>query len=126
MELDFWSKLFPNSQSVKNKQTNKGITQEESGDTVGRLLCGHPLHQEPYKLGLSEEIRLGSAEESAVHAGVAEPITRKLEFPDRCFSSPAACPRQAHCANRQKERRNDYLMVQNVRAKDEGRAFLIS
>lgn len=50
----------------------------------------------PHKPNLSEEIRLGSAEESAVHTAVAEPITRKLEFSDRCFSSPAACPRQTN------------------------------
>lgn len=55
----------------------------------------------PHKPNLSEEIRLGSAEESAVHTAVAEPITRKLEFSDRCFSSPAACPRQT---NRGKKR----------------------
>lgn len=96
-----------------------------SEDTVDQLLCGHPLHEEPYKPSLSEEIRLSSAEVSAVHAAVAEPITRKLEFPNRCFSSPAACPCQAPCANRLKGERKGYLIVQNVRAKDEGCASLI-
>lgn len=101
-------KLYLNNWSVK-KRTHKESCRRRS--TVGTRWSDFSadIHytRNPHKANLSEEIRLDSAGESAVHAAEAEAITRKPEFSDGCSFSPAACLRPSRRANTQKEERKE-------------------